>query len=65
VAAGVLLQVAVGIIPSTAHALELVDLPMTLWGLIVVTSLFAWLLAELASRTLFRKPSADKCSREG
>jgi Ca2+-transporting ATPase len=65
VAAGVLLQIAVGIIPSTAHALELVDLPMTLWGLIVVTSLFAWFLAELASRTLFRESSADKCSREG
>ncbi len=52
---GVFLQIAVGILPTTAQALGLEPLPFQLWVLILAAALLAWSLAELVNRAFLRE----------
>ncbi len=52
---GVFLQIAVGILPTTAQALGLEHLPFQLWVLILAAALLAWSLAELVNRAFSRE----------
>ena len=59
---GILLQIAVGLIPVTAKALDLVHLSIGLWVLVLGTALLAWGSAEIVNRTFFRNEQVSSGS---
>ncbi len=51
---GIAIQVLVGLWPASIAGLNLVPLPMLLWGVLLGTALLAWGLAELSNRLFWR-----------
>lgn len=51
---GMAVQFAVGVLPASMLALDLVPLPLLLWGVLLGTALLAWGLAELTNRVFWR-----------
>ncbi|WP_027877221.1 cation-translocating P-type ATPase [Meiothermus cerbereus] len=51
---GMAMQFAAGMLPASIVALDLVPLPLLLWGVLLGTALLAWGLAELTSRLFWR-----------
>lgn len=51
---GVAVQFGVGMLPASMLALDLVRLPLLLWGLLLGMALLAWGLAELTNRVFWR-----------
>ncbi|WP_337867741.1 cation-transporting P-type ATPase [Meiothermus sp.] len=51
---GMAVQFGVGMLPASMLALDLVPLPLLLWGVLLGTALLAWGLAELTNRVFWR-----------
>jgi Ca2+-transporting ATPase len=51
---GMAVQFGVGMLPASMLALNLVPLPLLLWGVLLGTALLAWGLAELTNRVFWR-----------
>ncbi len=51
---GMAVQFLVGVLPASIVALDLVPLPLLLWGVLLGTALLAWGLAELSNRLFWR-----------
>ncbi|MCX7782427.1 MAG: hypothetical protein N2318_02145, partial [Meiothermus sp.] len=57
-------QFLVGMLPASALALDLVPLPLLLWGVLLGTALLAWGLAELTSRIFWHHNQAVPYTRQ-
>ncbi len=61
---GMAVQFLVGILPASIVALDLVPLPLLLWGVLLGTALLAWSLAELTSRVFWHNhPTSPQSAR--
>ncbi len=61
---GMAVQFLVGMLPASILALDLVPLPLLLWGVLLGTALLAWGLAELTNRIFWQHHQAEPYTRQ-